>query len=141
MGNRGEILAAKVIPSRERRRLQVRDGAEKVNSASGRVTAPRLIATSGRVSGRVGGRLILVRARRTREVQVIVKPVAISVDRRVTCLSLRIALYGLVERGLGMIVGDDSPFPHGPDSPQDQPVMDRPVGEPVADQVGTRQGP
>src|SRR5271157_6198377 len=139
MVNRGEIVPAKVIPSRERRRLQVRDGAEKVSSASGRVTAPRLTATSGRVSGRAGSRLILVRTRRTREVQVIVKPVAASVDRRVACLSLRIALYGLVKRGIGMIVGDDSPFPHGPDSPQDQPVMDRPVGEPVADQVGTRQ--
>src|SRR5208282_3036615 len=86
-----------------------RDGAEKVNSASGSVTAPRLIATSGRVSGRVGGRVALDRARRTREVQVIVKPVAISVVRRVACLSHRVALYGLVERGIGVIVGDDSP--------------------------------
>src|SRR5271157_4791395 len=77
MVNRGEIVPAEVIPSRERRRLQVRDGAEKVSSASGRVTAPRLIATSGRVPGRAGSRLILVRARRTREVQVIVKPLAV----------------------------------------------------------------
>src|SRR5208283_6177760 len=133
MVNRGEIVPAEVSSP----------PASDAGSTSGRVrrrsarpqdASPRPDSSRHPVGSLAerGSRLILVRARGTREVQVIVKPVAVSVDRSVACLSLRIALYGLVERGIGMIMGGDSPFAHGPDSPQDQPVMDRPVGEPVA---------
>ena len=82
------------------------------------------------------------RVRRScRPVDELVQTVAFSVDRLVLCLPVRSRRTGRSRDGLGMILGRDPPLPDPADSPHDQPVMDGAIGEPVADQVGARQGP
>ena len=48
---------------------------------------------------------------------------------------------GRSSAGNGMQLGRNQVSPHPADPPEDQQVMDRPVSEPVTDQVGTGQDP